>query len=1331
MDHTFHAEVEKIKEFLDRCYIKHNYDHSSAVALNADVVWDAARFWAFILYKGNSVSITGSLEEYLMFKSDYETTTGSQIEDKSLFERHWLRKVLGFIEIPGTISFANFTFKDIEPFQEELKFLFTFQPSSEFDSPTYDKAVVEAARKDYEISQGVTLSNKGLYESRWARIKDGKVSMSNLEVYFKQYKDNWELFKFLSAYIAKSDESRKEVLSISIDVFDRYYQNFKVLFSEIPAIDEFLSDNVLNKTETAYTIKFDNNNIYWYTLKNKISGFLWELLVKDVSIVSDIERLRIWLVKTGYWEYIGDPLKDITTVSKESFLTSAYELVVNEKDLEGVDIEMVKVMLDGTNSKGTIHELRPDFIRLKNEDVFELLESINLFEDGASTTYLHDQRSRHYLGILIKLLVKNDFNYEKISGMLKEGINKPYLLWETKQFVLMDRLDAIPVLLVDQELSSMAFILIDEIRFPDEEKDFLSAEIWKKSIKLCLKVITSQYVLDKAVAGKKIFQIYRQLNHDKYQLPYNRDGEKHNASQKVKKNKEDLVLKLIENCPLYQGPNYNSRKDHYLLPEIFDELALLFVGYVGQSKYRNGTIQFPMLKWDGLIWLMKVSTFYQYGDQLKLKPVNIAVIVDEFVNGYLGVIEIKEIAKYDYKEKKDKLGLPLWSEKLERLDNLDWLYPIYLIFKEGKLDKFLSPIFDIIPTDDIYLDKNKFTADKIRTHIGVLMQVLKKLILPEIPFGFEKKDVNEIKSRIEAKITEYLIIHTSHSPKEGKLDLFDFNREIYFNSGGAEALLPQIARAINWFTQKDLIIDAIIQSGNITKILTIADFITSEGIRKQLLDKIKKADILAFLEDLNWIPEVQNTLIKISQYPELVTQIEEAMVYWEIEIAEKRNDFKYHNQLFQTKLLLAYFKRSEKELDDVPPPPDKQLNDSRELTSGDYKQFYKALIRIGEFPESSYEIFEGLYKRFPNYPSLALNRLVAKYNLADKEDSTVQLNIALQEWDAAEKAMSVTEIDSLEPNIATMKLKTLYKLNNDTEIDNLFDGLGITDKMLPDILTIKIGSLIRRKRKDEANILIETAEKYHQFGDFADIEFVQQLRNEINQTDTIQELRINYGRIYQSKPDKLIQIFPENLNGKNNLKEFITQEFVYASDQMLDKIKSIEEIKDENKYNDLIELVIDSKIYPWGWRIASQSRGAFSGSLGIQPGERDLPVKDAGNKIIMVCEAFIYRGVTTAKSHLEKVFNYYHQRDVFLVLVYDTGEKGTDFDKNFADYMNNIIPKTNFNPVYELIPPVNDVTADFGMKNSAIKVVRSMHKTDVIIFHIFININYALQQTAI
>ena len=76
------------------------------------------------------------------------------------------------------------------------------------------------------------------------------------------------------------------------------------------------------------------------------------------------------------------------------------------------------------------------------------------------------------------------------------------------------------------------------------------------------------------------------------------------------------------------------------------------------------------------------------------------------------------------------------------------------------------------------------------------------------------------------------------------------------------------------------------------------------------------------------------------------------------------------------------------------------------------------------------------------------------------------------------------------------------------------------------------------------------------------------------------------------------------------------------------------------------------------------------------------------------------------------------------IIIYDTGQvNGKTFEMNWEDYKKNIVSKVNYPTGFEF-DKISDVTSDYKMKLSAIKIANSNHKSGTIIHHIFININY-------
>ncbi|MDW3209525.1 MAG: hypothetical protein R8N23_06655 [Reichenbachiella sp.] len=1344
MNYDQEEKFKELKNYISTHTINRSINYVDQAALEENFKWNAALFFAKAIHLAKPMEQELTLKEFNLFKKNYEERSFKQIDTEALFQKYWLRNVLGKIKIAGTVSSACHTFSGISNFKSELKFLLEEFNEGNEGKEKISKKDFDQIRYKYEKDNNLTLSDEGLYRSKWLSESNDKIDISNINFYFKPYLDHWEVFEFLTAYKERIIRYEDKGLKIDKGEFQALHQSFSQFYTQTPSIENLIKQKLLQEKEESYYLDFHNVKIsYWSSLNNQITAFYWQLLIEDNGFSDDQERVKRLLRQILYWEWSSDFLSYSIDESKKRFLDAACNLVINEPDLEGIDEEFRKVSIDGEFGSREIQLLfqsreEYDDFSLNNTDHFELFESLDNWEKKAHTTYLQGQNSRKEITFLIKVIIAHDYKFERedseiqdnpityyykrVFALLEKSITRPTLLWDIKCFVIMCRREFIPYLIKRYEYTSLTFQFIDKLikdHIPKEEKELFSKKLWTKSLELAL--FTIRLVVQNGVASLLIFQIYRQLNSRKYNIPYNRQKHTKKLSRKQNEEKEKAVLSLIEDCSL-QNESVHRESNQFLFPELFNEMVQLFINLPSKSLYNNGTVNFPMLQWDGLTWLMKCSTYWKYKSQFNIKPSDVNTLTNSFFKLYIGCIEVTEVNKYNFSEKREEKGLPLWSEKIERLEYIEWIYSIYFIYKQQKLNSFLEPRFYFDPTSEFYHKENHFTADKLRTHLGVLLQVLRQLVLPIIPYGFEKDEILEIKLKVERQIIDYLKWHIKDLPKEGRVDLFDYNKERAFRTSEKEALLPQVARALNWFSQKEQIIEAIIETQDIVKILTIAKWVTSVGVKQKLIEKIQESDIKAFLKK-RWTPEIQQVLLDISQYPKLEKEIIQLVEFWEKNISNINRE--YEVQLYQTKMLLAYFQNDESQLHNIKEPSISN-HSVRELSYRDHKQFYRALIRLENNPESSHAIFSQLSTHYPQYHVFALNQMAAKINMAKVYDDSKIYKEALEEWKVYASQHKELEEDELGAVFLTNKLFILLKIRQYNELDTVFSELEMPYQMLPDVLDSKVESLIERNWIEQANILLEEAERYHQFLGDEGFEFIKALRVKVGGINDIHILNAYYKRIFDSPPSKLIEIFPENINGNKVVGAFLTKEVAIAASKMLDKVVSISDIKGEDKYNDIVELSLDSRINTWGWYIGAQSRGAFSDpnnkTIKKQPGERDLPIHDSNKELFCICEAFVYRTPAPAKSHLKKILNYHHQKENLIILVYDLNPRNKS-KKNWKKYISTIIPNTDFPSGFEF-KTVEDVTLEFNYQNSAIRIARSIHKSETVIYHVFVNVNY-------
>ncbi|NEN25412.1 hypothetical protein G3O08_18095 [Cryomorpha ignava] len=1344
-------QEEKFKEliqYISTHTINKDTNRIDQKAKDEDLKWNASLFLAKSIHLAEIREQELIIEQFNQFKKDYELRSETHIDTSVLFQKDWLRNILGIVKIAGTVSSACYEFKKISDYYYELDFIFNYLNKNPDASKNLTRELISHEKERYEADNDLSLNIEWTINQLTPHRNNNNEKALEINPYYSSFLSHWEEFKFLSAYKDRISSSENKGLKIAKKDLGNLHKSFKQFYSKTPSIATLIGQKLFKAEGGFYYLDLHNVDIsYWSTLGDPISAGYWQCLVEDISFINDEDRVKKFLHQIFYFGWHSDFLNHTTAASKKRFLDAACTLLIVEPDLNGIDSEFKKVSIDGSfgssETRLLFHdrEVYDDFT-LNNTDHFELFESLDNWEEKANTTFLYGQRSREDITFLIKVIITHDYEVERketkdddnpeihyykiVFKLLEESLTKPFLFWNIKCFVIMCRREFIPHLIKHSSYTSLAFQFIDRIGeyLPHEDKEKIHKVIWVKSIELAIYTIRS--VVQKGIASKLIFQIFRQLNSKKYNIPYNRQKLTENLSRKEREEKEKAVLNLIEDSPLHnQTLHGGSGRNQFLIPELFNELTKLFIDLLSKPKYNNGTISFPMLQWDGISWLMKCGTYWKYKTHFEINPPDVDTLTNSFFQLYIDRIEVTEIKKYNFFEMKEEKGLPLWSEKIERLEYIEWIYPIYWIHAQGNLGSFLSPKFPFKTSiEEDYREWNGFVIDKLRTHIGVLLQVLRQLVIPSIPFGLERAKLQEIKLRIEQQIIDYLNQHIKNIPGKGRVDLFNYNKERAFQRSEKEALLPQVARALNWFSKKEQIIQAIIETQDIVKILTIAKWITSAGVKNKLIEKIKQSDIKTFLEETHWIPEIQQALLEISNYPQLILQINQVVEFWKKKVSKKSRE--YEIQLYQTKMLLAYFDNDEERLDTIN-EPDSRNHSPSELSNGDYKQFYRGLLRLKDSPEFSYSIFSKLSMKYPQYDSLALNRMAAKINIADESKDLKIYKEALEEWEVYALQVNINKEEDLGSTFITNKLYILLKQGDYDELDSFYSKLEMPYQMLPDVLTVKVESLIGRERKkiEEASVLLEEAENYHQFLGAGENEFIEALKVKVGDIDDVELLISYYSRIFNSSPEKLIEILPQDLNGQRQLQTFIMTEIAGAAKMMLDKIVSLSDIKSEDKYNDVIQLLLNAKMNPWGWFITDQSRGGYSDSQNKskkrQPGERDLKISNKKGTF-SVCEAFIYRRPATAKRHLKKIFDYYHQRDNLHILIYDLGDS-IQAGINWTKYLNSILPETDYPNEFKYISS-KDVSIDFGHKNSAIKIAQSIHEGDMTLYHIFVNLNY-------
>jgi len=305
-------------------------------------------------------------------------------------------------------------------------------------------------------------------------------------------------------------------------------------------------------------------------------------------------------------------------------------------------------------------------------------------------------------------------------------------------------------------------------------------------------------------------------------------------------------LSLIEEFPV-NGYFVNYTNPPFLLPKIINGLIELIDDSKALEIKGNGVIDFNILKLDAFSWLAKCVTQKKYSQELDVDAIQ-DLLSTKFKTHYLEKIEQEIVKAKDFGSNDLVEKLPIWREKNEALKKINWIYPMYVMYKSEDLQQFLSPRFKFTKADHDYDEANRFNARKLRSHLFILLTVLNEITSNKIDYFFIYDELNSIKAIVEQRIIS-IIKSFAKTGLPSKIDILDVSFERNTHGSEDDELLPQIARAINWFDSRAEVINALTDTKDLLRILIILDWITSEGIKKSLIEKIKVAQLTDYLKN--------------------------------------------------------------------------------------------------------------------------------------------------------------------------------------------------------------------------------------------------------------------------------------------------------------------------------------------------------------------------------------------------------------------------------------------------------------------------------------------------
>ncbi|MCU7550427.1 hypothetical protein OCK74_15000 [Chitinophagaceae bacterium LB-8] len=1341
---NFRDEASKLSKVIKIYRRKEHFnpfDHSKEVSAEND--WGASFFYASIqLHTILQPYHTITKEKVYEIYTTFQRETGLKVDVDGLFKRNWLRIVNQKLNISGVIRYSVFDIDKVANLKGEFGFLSELMVAhvdGKISVAAFEQAIV-AFNKTHTIVLDVAVMKK----NNWIQEKDEVITIQNLDYYrpLVEYANDFLFIKKLRDCLADETQNR---LVISIHQLTNLHTSHTALFPATPSVKDLIEKKVLTSNGHNYILNFRcQDSPFSGMILDKAGAKLWNSLLAEEQFSNDLERIRYWHDRMVHHHHWCSIRTYFNLDAKKRFLDAALQVVLTEEDLTSGEEEYLKIKLDQAHRVSTIsyvlseHKNEPEFPT--DSDLFDLYEGIEAIDNRWQHQLMWPQDAREDIFYYINQIVRNDEenSCERILCLLEAGSAKPYALWKTCWNLYYWEPHIIPNLLYRSKTAALGFTLLWKLKKGENvlaDKPIVFEEIATSCFGLLCRFLATNAGLDNQEKAKVIFQCLYISFHDKMKV-ISPDAQK-NMRHKINATQLGNSLCDVFEHAVLPGRviTINGPIEDLWYPVVLKELYKQVADYKPFDYFRNNSLAIPHVELDFLLWIMKLAK--NLSDKKMSRELQ-SIIIQKFVSFYLDSINTGKKAVWDYFKKTTSENVPIWHNQQSNNGLLDWKSIFIAMEQDNILDEFLSPTnLQMEVAQNKYEEYNRFVANKIRTHLSILLNGYHTIFKDQIILSAQGYPITPTLTKLENKVTSLVIKYCINKPENKQIDIFDSLFERTFWSTEKEELLPQIGNALNRFSKdnKNRILKELVSSDQIVRCFKLLEFVVSESDKAILLSILNNQDIQNFFSETYTRTDAEYVLQQLAENKVFAEKAKQALTIWEkvkIKNSHALND-QHEINCFRIKLLLAYHDQDEEKVDQIPDPKLRSHYQATEFSASRSRTFYKALVYLtkNRAPEA-YSIFDTQLKtEGRDKVSLALNRFAAKIRWADNtsnvDDKKRLYREAIDEWKQYENTLlQQNELDFVKEMIWLNKLYVYSALTDYQAFDELFNKLEKPLQLSKDFLELSVMSLIKRKMQVQAESILSEAEEYHRLSNGNAPEFILRLKTHADNDDIIKVLREQYLRIFSRSAESLIKILPHKFTKDFGLPEFILSELVSVAEDVLTYVNSVSSIKKEDKYSDLLVLALSNRFKNYTWHVGN-ARGGFPESGKLNPGEIDFAIFGPGERIT-ICEALILKGknVANVEKHNFKVFNYDATRKFFFIIIYYLGDENK-FKENWNGYKTDLASVIEFPSGFELDGMVEDLSSTFG--NDSIKTGKSLHGATTTLFHIFININYHKRKT--
>lgn len=1058
---------------------------------------------------------------------------------------------------------------------------------------------------------------------------------------------------------------------------------------------QFFVDNEILVKNKAGNYYYNHNNKYHAPLINKICSLVWFRFKKNGIDFPTFRRFLRFIDFTGRWP---NELNEYLSYEDQKRIHDfSGHLLKIDADLLQPEEEVRNYVYDSHFDRAAGIEPTIPAYRFVQTEPFKFWQEIQHYRFYNYDLFDHEESRNMHL-LMVRFFLQFDYSsehFQAIKDALKEQPN-PFIKWKLLEAIRFNFPQVLPYFLTDHQLSPIVFEIIDKLEVNQEWylkdvdysknaniMDDLRDELWMDAFNCYLdSALHSPHPEEFGAVFAAILKCLTEKVFSFNSTNYQRSSEQH----KRLNIRYSLVIKALTSSRLVMANHYSRTVvkpllSAFILPEIYKSLDEL-----PEFPKLNEFLKLDTALIDIRVELLKMSNSdFSDNDVYGSVDARLFDLSDNITHSlfkhlltYFKTNDLTVLRHYQEPEiRKAKRGIGDFG-----LEIIDLPY-LFLHFYKNRLIKTLdyeikqSLTFD--PSKDKYDDHNRQEGHKIAIYLKILLVAYIGLDTRKNTRELKNLPVAETLAELQSLIQHYSLTYNRDLPEERRLDIFSSRLYLFSHDIYHQPLVALLYQALNKFSPKEAesFIDSYFDdSKELDKLFTAFNRIDDKNIREILSQKITSIDADEFIDSAMTVTELETVLLEIVNSKTLYDLADPFLTAIEAHMVKRNLNNKYENLvfIFKIKLLLALKRKDSEGINklEVPTPPfnHNKLDEAEECRKRLFiglDKFYNTLDY-----EAAVKIFQDLNTMYPKNTEYAFYLYFASTlnSLQNNEVSDAKIK-----WDTFKEGLTPDEKDNITAYYDQARsMDLIYYLWENDDIN--FD---LTISTLPEMYLYQEHLIIPIYKKYLSRNLVDVAFDYlskainylKENGIIIPSELEDISLNAVDDK-LIEQLNRNLSQLSSLSADNIPLVIPGKLNGKRRLSEFILGEIISGLKIMRKKIKAVENIVNENHFNDVFLSTLRLRLAVWGWEIADQERTGQSGDGGVDAGEADIVIKSGGNDIAMV-EALKLKGrnFTNLEKHVLKCQEYIRDLEYYYLVVYYHGKRNK-WDSFKASYRSDI-----------------------------------------------------------